>query len=236
MSCQKYICTLQNSIESVLITDINLKTPTDQEGQFLPGKSICEKTIRVALVPGVCFPPGVILQLQLVAYVDVLGERIAIEPKICVSKKTLSNESKIWFDFTGEQIELPKGYIYLPNVLENCVTDPISLHSGNATKYFFLLTFKKSRLAPLSCPGIPFIADVLSNATCDIKCEKPQIVSEQDETHTLKIFCKASKTFVYASPVHCVTHCQAPKPLFLFYSENCPNKVVVQGQVCSTCQ
>lgn len=232
---QKSVCFVQNSIESLLISDINLKNPSDQEGQFIPGNSICEKTLRVALsTNGHFFPSGVVLRLQLVSSIDLNKDITKIEPRICVSKTTEYKQEKIWFDFTAAQIPLPRGYVYLPNSIDNCTSPNIGLQAGEAVKYCFLLTVQKCRLAPLSCPGIPFVANVMSNAACDIKCEKPEVRQEPDETHTLKIFCKDNKTYVYAAPVHCVTHCQAPRPIENFASP-CTGLVVTENH-CKTCQ
>ena len=216
MSASKAICFLQPQIESLLINDIRLINPTLFDGQFIPGQSADEKTIRVALTSSVTFPVGVVLQLQLVSTIDENGVRVLLDPKICVQRITRCNETIFWFDFVGQQIPLPKGYMYLPNTLESCSS--VHLQAGGVQKYCFLLSTKNCRTSPLSCPGIPFVSRVLNNAACDIKCEKPSVIGTPDESHTLKIYCKDTDSFVYSTLPHCVTHCQAPKPLILYYA------------------
>lgn len=233
-TCEKFF-SLQ--IESLLMSDIVLSSPALLDGKFIPGASIEQKTVSVSLTSDVAFPCNVVLRLKLVASIDEAGVKTNLSTPICVEKRITNDNKTVWFDFVGAQIPLPKGYVYLPNAIEDCSVSP-RLQAGGVQKYYFLLSTKKCKTSPLTCPGMPFIARVLSGANCDIKCEKPEIVSEQDESHPLKIYCNDTKTFVYSSQPHCVTHCQAPRPLFLFYTigANTPSALIVHGQPCTTCQ
>ena len=231
------VCPFRYQIETLTVADIVLSNPTDNDSQFEPGSSIEERTLQICFKTDYCFPRGTILLLKLVGIIDDSGEKTKICPPICGST-TISNEKQsICIDVTSCNIPLPKGILYLSNVQANC--NSVHLVAGNVQKFCFLLFTQKNTHAPRSCPGIPITVRVKNNAECDIKCEKPEIVAQPDVSHSIKIYCQDTKTFVYSSTPHCVTHCQAPKPIVQYYvlgPNFNPSSVSVCGQVCSTCK
>ncbi len=233
MSTFATFCPLNSQIESCVISDIVLFNATETDGQFIPGNAIDQKTLRVFLQSDCSFPPFATLRLQLVATIDVNGIKKKLNPPVCVENTLSKYVSTVKFDLVSSTIPLPKGYTYLANTQTSCA-ETLKLEYGDVQKYVFLLTTKTCRTGPYSCPGIPFVARVLNGANCDIKCEKPETQAEPDDNHPLKIFCQDTKTFVYSTQPHCVTHCQAPKPLFLFY-EYQKSRTVVGQNVCHTC-
>lgn len=215
MSC-KQNCDLQQQFETLFLKDIVLALPTESDSKFLPGSSLEKRTLQIIFTTSVAFPKNTILLLQLVSTLDESGNWTKLATPICVEKKTVDEKTDLVFEFTSCNISLPKGIVYLPTVVKNC-TNSLHLIAGGVVRYRFLFTIKKTRLAPTMCPSIPLDCNVKNGATCDVKCEKPDIVETPDADHPIKIYCANSNSFVYSRGPHCVTHCQAPKPMLQYY-------------------
>ncbi len=207
-------------IESLTVNDIRLSSPNETDSKFLPGASISERTLSVQINTDVPFAVGSKLYMRLVACIDQENVKTPITPEVrtIYDVTTVSNSHMI--DFTGEQIPLPKGIIYLPNDVEVCQT--ISLLGGTVVKYVILLSTSRYE-DTLSC-AIPLIVLVHSNAICDIKCEKVALSDAQTEEYPVKIYCQDTDSFVYATVPHCVTHCQAPRPIIQYYEWTEPTR------------
>ena len=213
----KNYCALQTAVESIVVGDIVLSLPTPTQSAFLPGALLAERTLRVVLNTDTPFPLATILKLKLTTSIDENGVKSAINPPISASLIVADKQSSVYvFTFTGAHIPLPKNIIYLPNTLISCADSP-SLQAGKTSKYGLLLHVGKAKCATVCVPGTPLLAHVISGASCDIKCEVPSVSQEPSDDTPIEIYCQDTKKSVFASLPHCVTHCQAPRPIVQYY-------------------
>lgn len=235
VSCASAPKSLCKSIESLLVSDIRLTTPAVTDSQFVPGNSINERTLRIVFNTDVPFPLGSQLHARLTASIDSDNVKTPIEPNIKTILTITSTSNAHTIEFTGSQIPLPQGIMFISNNQE-C---PPTIEAGAAQKYVILLSTSRFACGAISCPAMPLIARVLTGAVCDIKCEMLSTTNTPDPDYPIQIYCDNLDQFVYAQVPHCVTHCQAPRPILQYYawssnlSENVPRPSITHlGAVC----
>jgi len=211
-SRSNYDTSLCQQIESLIVNNIVLSSPSESDSKFLPGETINQRTLSVVIKTDLAFPIGTELYMRLVAGIDEEGTKTPITPEVRMIYTVDSLADSHRLDFTASQVPIPLGIIYLPNDVSTC---PPSLIGGSIVKYVILLSstiFEDT----MSC-AIPLVALVNSNATCDIRCEQVATNDTQTDDYPVKIYCQDTESFIYGSVPHCVTHCQAPRPILQYY-------------------
>lgn len=222
---------LAKQIESLSLADIiYCRTEIDYENfkkeiknkkvsVFDPKDKPYKKSLNIILKSEHKFPENLTFKLKLVAIRDANRNIIKINP--IKAKSYISQETcKILFKFKDIDIPLPNNVncIFPVKDPENnpCKIKPERI-TGNAVEYHFLLQIEDCDNNELPF-GIPLSARYISgDMKCDIKCEKLQYACVPDEENTIEM--TLCHNTIYNKPTHCVTHCQAPRPLVFMYQK-----------------
>lgn len=210
-------------VESLQIFDIVLGQSSVISSEFNAGNSVCEKNLVCRLKSDVEFPRCTTLRLRLVAVSDANHVKTMLPTPVEALKTIDKPHPVVEITLVGSAIPIPVGILHLPTTVSSCYPQMIA---GSAVRYHFVLYVKFARSRCYTSPGTPLVACVQRNALCDYKCEQLQFSDTQDDEFTIKVVC-GSKT-VYAKLPHCVTHCQAPRPIVQYYvvgAGNCTTAV-----------
>lgn len=228
---------LKKQIESIQVCKMVYYDATKDltnNSYFDPGSSPNNTSLLILLKTDVEFPEGTVFRLRLVGTINNDGIKTNIK-KIKV-KKTLKSASKvIELRLVDKNIPIPSGIVFIPtSEIADC--QPITV-VGNALEYCLLLDIKlNNRHLSDRCPKLPLICRYIgSQALCDIKCEKVECISGDDPDYPIKITCQ-DNTLASCRMIHCVTHCQAPRPIVYYYdiaNKNARN--IDQESKCSNC-
>ena len=221
---------LVEQIETLRLADIiYCRTELDYENNkneiknktlsiFDPKNKPCEKSLNIILKSDYKFPANLTFKLTLVAIRDINRNIIKINP---IKTKSYSSHKtyNISFKFTDIDIPLPYniGCIFPVKDPSNnpCKIKPERI-MGNALEYCFILNIKDCNTDELPIT-IPLYARYIGSDTiCDFKCEKFDYVCAPEEGYTDEL--TLCHNTIYSKPIHCVTHCQAPRPLLFVYN------------------
>ena len=218
MSVKHILNVLQTPIETLEMYDFIISgSATSSTSEFQPGNTIDERKLVCRLRSDVPFPVGTRLLLRLVAVTDAANAKTPVVVSITREKVVKRFDTHFDIILTSRDIPLPVGILFLPTTAPACTLEALHLVNGSVARYHFILSVASRYCHPQQYvePGIPLIGKVVSGALCDVKCERLEFSDVQDADHTIKIVCDSR--IVYAKPPHCVTHCQAPKPIIQYY-------------------
>jgi len=207
-------CSLKDVLKSVQISNIVYDNDDGVNGFFTPGNSPDRKMLRVIITSEEPFVNGTMMTLELIGTKDQDYFMTKIDP-IKAYRDIDEPTNTVVFDVISEDIPIPMCVGYVPNHVDDC-THSVPMYIGNALEYCFILHIEccKHRFKI----GIPLNARYIgASVRIDVKCERLDLISEPDDTHTIKVICNENDVYYTRKP-HCVTHCQAPRPVSFYYT------------------
>lgn len=210
-------CKCDKIMETMRISNIlYYNVDTNDTSYFNPGDSPSEKTLSIKICSEISLCKNTKLKLKLIGYRDEEYNFISICP-IKIHKKLPNSSKCVRVDIVDAAIPLPCNVLYIPTIITECVPQ---MEKGIALEYCFIVE--------MSCHKCNMehkfpLTGIFSyyNSLVDIKCEKLEFVNTQDDQHPIKIICEEdcnNTTILYSNLPHCVSHCQARKPIVFYYT------------------
>ena len=179
---------------------------------FDPGSSKKEKRLSISITSEIPFYKTK-MKLKLIATKNPEYVMTKLAKPMTVFKKIDQASYNARFDFIGADIPFPFGILHVPTIIDDC-SQGLHTSLGNVLEYCFILYVKRCNKKFKIPLNVRYIG---CDVVIDFKTERPELVSEPDEMHQIKVICSGDNV-LYTNRIHAVTHCQAPKPIVFYYN------------------